>query len=47
MIRPAGDTDDDLTDEEEGDKKGTMALKGDPDFVLATTKGNLLIGNRM
>jgi len=38
MIRPAGDTDDDLTDEEEGEKKGTMALKGDPDFVLATTK---------
>jgi len=37
MIRPAGDTDDDLTDEE-ADGEETMALKDDPDFVLSTTK---------
>lgn len=37
MIRPAGDTDDDLTDEEQ-DGEETMALKDDPDFVLSTTK---------
>lgn len=39
MIRPAGDTDDDLSDEEDKEKDGTMVLKDDPGFVLSTTKG--------
>ncbi|XP_057297161.1 cilia- and flagella-associated protein 100-like [Hydractinia symbiolongicarpus] len=38
MIRPAGDTDNDLTDEEDKEKDGTMILKDDPGFVLSTTK---------
>lgn len=38
MIRPAGDTDDDLTDEENADDQGDMVLKDDPDFILSTTK---------
>lgn len=38
MIRPAGDTDDDLSDEEDKEKDGTMVLKDDPGFVLSTTK---------
>ena len=39
VIQPAGDTDDDLTDDEEKDNDGTMVLKDDPEFVLSTTKG--------
>lgn len=39
MIRPAGDTDDDLSDENDSNDEEAMVLKDDPDFVLATTKG--------
>lgn len=39
MIRPAGDTDDDLSDENDSNDEGAMVLKDDPNFVLATTKG--------
>ena len=45
MIRPAGDTDDDLTDDDEKDNDGTMVLKDDPEFVLSTTKGCCLCMN--
>ncbi|XP_066912759.1 cilia- and flagella-associated protein 100-like [Clytia hemisphaerica] len=37
MIRPAGDTDDDLSGEDENND-GTMVIRDDPDFVLSTTK---------
>ena len=39
MIRPAGDTDDDLSDENVSNDEEAIVLKDDPDFVLATTKG--------
>ena len=39
MIRLAGDTDDDLSDENDSNDEEAMVLKDDPDFVLATTKG--------
>ena len=39
MIRPAGDTDDDLSPEEDNNEDGTIVMKDDPDFVLSTTKG--------
>lgn len=39
MIRPAGDTDDDLSNENDSNDEEAMVLKDDPDFVLATTKG--------
>ena len=39
MIRPAGDTDDDLSAEEEENEDGTLVMKDDPEFVLSTTKG--------
>jgi len=38
MIRPAGDTDDDLSPEEDNNEDGTIVMKDDPDFVLSTTK---------
>ena len=37
MIRPAGDTDDDLSADEDSNDEGAMVLKDD--FVLTTTKG--------
>lgn len=39
MIRPAGDTDDDITDNEDDNNDSAMVLKDDPEFVLSTTKG--------
>ena len=39
MIRPAGDTDDDLSPEEDNNEDGTIVMKDDPYFVLSTTKG--------
>ena len=38
MIKPAGDTDDDLSDEDEKDKDGALTVKEDPQFVLSTTR---------
>lgn len=38
MIRPAGDTDDDLSEDEGENEDGTIVMKDDPDFVLSTTK---------
>jgi len=38
MIRPAGDTDDDITDNEDDNDDSAMVLKDDPEFVLSTTK---------
>jgi len=42
MIRPAGDTDDDLSVEEEENEDGTLVMREDPEFVLSTTKGTFL-----
>ena len=39
MIRPAGDTDDDLSDENDSNDEEAMVLKDDTDFFLVTTKG--------
>lgn len=42
MIRPAGDTDDDISPEEDEQNDGVLAMKDDPEFVLSTTKGGCL-----